>query len=368
MTAQTQPSKLPWPQPPKGRDNFYHSIGLLDPMLCEQQEVRLSKYTRIVKVWNVGSRIGKALLGEAAIQASNDLRKHDWNDLSFKSIEGSHTIHAAFPHLGARLGGEHTQYYRRFDQADSAIEVRFARNTNMDANKMQEIAGRDLQTAVTALRLLRLSGVGLIGPVAIIAHAPSGIGSGMTFGNPSDPILARPRGAPKVLQLRRSDCAEVRRIFRALERKLPGPVQLALGRLNLSTTRSAVEDRIVDAVVGLEAIYLTKESAELSYRLAIRISAHQEPDAKGRMDLFNKVRFLYDVRSRLVHGGIEKLSTYGKFNSNKHFSNEIELVDFARDILRQGCKSVVMDLSRAHDWKTYHQRMDNAALSGATFG
>lgn len=359
--------KMPWPDPPKGQEHFYYSIGLLNPLLCQQQEIRVSKYTRILKVRNVKSRYGKALLGQEARQESQNLQDRVWNDDSFKSTTGSHTVYSAFRHLGVPLPGDNHHYYRRYEHSDSTIEVRFGSDSKENSNEMYEIADREFRNVMTSLRLIRTSSVKIIGPFAISAHLGAGVTSALSLGNPNDPILTSRPKSDRLLELTRADCTEIKRIFKALNSDLPPSVQLALRRMNLSITREAIEDQIVDAVVGLEALYLPEGDAELSYRLAIRSAAHQEANPKKRMEIFNKTKRLYEIRSKIVHGNINELKNMKRIKSGGYFSNEIDLLEYARNILREGCKSILLDLFRGNAWNTYHERIDRAALLGTKF-
>jgi hypothetical protein len=50
---------------------------------------------------------------------------------------------------------------------------------------------------------------------------------------------------------------------------------VALERLNSQYTRDLIADRVIDAVIGLEALYIDKGEGELSYRIALRCA--QQP-------------------------------------------------------------------------------------------
>jgi len=357
----------PWPDPPKGRDHFYYSISLLNPVLCQQKYLKLSLNTRILKVRNVKNRVGKYILGQDAIKASNKFGKLKWNSRSFKNTKGSHFVYPAFSHTGIPLLGTYEQYLRRYDHTDSVVEVRFSKNEKLNSNEMKRIAVRELEHLITALRLIKISGAGLIGPVALEVLKASGVNSGISFGSPNDPILSCPSPYNELLVLRYVDCQEIKPLFLALNGELPISVKLALRRLNLSMTRQAREDQILDAVIGLEAIYLRNAASELTFRLATRSSAHLEARPEFRIELFNKVKLLYEVRSKLVHGGIERLNQFKKLKPPGIFRDEAELVEFARDVLRAACRSTILDLSNGCKWKNYHTNMDNAALSGIKF-
>jgi hypothetical protein len=80
-------------------------------------------------------------------------------------------------------------------------------------------------------------------------------------------------------------------------------VALARSRLVSALLRPDPTDGVVDAVVAWEALF-GDSSGELRFRIAAAMAWLLAPDdADSRDALFTEVRDLYDVRSRLVHGG-----------------------------------------------------------------
>ncbi|PYI92551.1 MAG: hypothetical protein DME97_09545 [Verrucomicrobia bacterium] len=53
---------------------------------------------------------------------------------------------------------------------------------------------------------------------------------------------------------------------------------------------------------ALEAIFSPDKAAELKFRVAARIASYLEPAGAGRLELYKKVRKLYDARSAAAHG------------------------------------------------------------------
>lgn len=77
--------------------------------------------------------------------------------------------------------------------------------------------------------------------------------------------------------------------------------RLALRRLSESTVRSTSVDKIVDAVIGLEAILLDGKSGELRQRFALNygsICANKD----DRLRWYGDALAAYDLRSAIVHG------------------------------------------------------------------
>lgn len=81
-------------------------------------------------------------------------------------------------------------------------------------------------------------------------------------------------------------------------------LQIPIRRLVASGLRKDREDSFIDCVIGLEALLSTEsERTELSYKFRVRGSVLLSKHRQERKELINKLKRLYDLRSRLVHGG-----------------------------------------------------------------
>lgn len=78
-------------------------------------------------------------------------------------------------------------------------------------------------------------------------------------------------------------------------------IRTALRRFNLGCERPIFEDRLIDFVIALEALLLDSQG-ELSYRIALRGAALLGDAPTEREDYFIRLRKLYELRSRIVHG------------------------------------------------------------------
>lgn len=102
------------------------------------------------------------------------------------------------------------------------------------------------------------------------------------------------------------------------------PLGIALGRFTDGYEKLKLEDRIIDYMIGLEALYLQEESAELSYRIAHRTAVLLSDDKKERQEVFTKIRHSYDLRSKILHG--------------KTYHLALDNVWYVEDILRRSIK------------------------------
>lgn len=122
---------------------------------------------------------------------------------------------------------------------------------------------------------------------------------------------------------------------------------VALRKFNRSHDVPNVFEQIVDLATALEAALLggEKDSDGLSLRLRLRASALLATDGDSGDALFKDIANLYDIRSRLVHGGqipekdlkkiIGKISTVPEI-AMEHFGIATDYaVDRMRDIVRR---------------------------------
>lgn len=78
---------------------------------------------------------------------------------------------------------------------------------------------------------------------------------------------------------------------------------VALRRFALAEGRDSAVDALVDYVVALEGVLLPGLRDELRHRFGLNGAWWLGGDADERRELFDTLRDLYDLRSRLVHGG-----------------------------------------------------------------
>lgn len=85
-------------------------------------------------------------------------------------------------------------------------------------------------------------------------------------------------------------------------------IEYAIKRFRNSIERYLPDDPecLLEYAIALEAIYLSDSSTvrgELTYRLSLRVARFLKEDYKDREELFKLIRDLYDLRSKIAHGG-----------------------------------------------------------------
>ena len=120
---------------------------------------------------------------------------------------------------------------------------------------------------------------------------------------------SHPRFA-KEYQLKASDAEPIKKLYSRLRTArasivLPH-VNLALRRFGYGCERAFPEDRLLDFMIGLEALFL-RETDELSLRLAQRCAIHVSEEPAQRKLIFASMRRAYAMRSKVAHGkGLRK--------------------------------------------------------------
>ena len=101
-----------------------------------------------------------------------------------------------------------------------------------------------------------------------------------------------------------------RQLHRAFNNAHSGPnsrvTHIALSRLYEVMRHKDPADRLIDAWIALESLFLSDNTAELKFRAAMRIAGFS--DSPDSLAVYDFVRRSYDMRSKLVHGGLPKLA------------------------------------------------------------
>ena len=80
-------------------------------------------------------------------------------------------------------------------------------------------------------------------------------------------------------------------------------LDLALRYYNSAKERENNEDKLIDYMIVLEALYLSEE-LELGFKLSHRVATLLGEDEPKRREIFNNMRNLYALRSKIVHGNL----------------------------------------------------------------
>ncbi|TFD72137.1 HEPN domain-containing protein [Cryobacterium sp. Hb1] len=138
---------------------------------------------------------------------------------------------------------------------------------------------------------------------------PAGYFSALRLPPPPTGSLSESRHvalSPSSQQWSRTLIDEFTRAWHAVQ-NAPNPIKLALRRLARTVERSVPEDTTIDLMIAAEALYLSKDEGELSYRLSLRaalwLDASSPEECLKTMKLFQSA---YSMRSKVAHGNTLK--------------------------------------------------------------
>ena len=158
-----------------------------------------------------------------------------------------------------------------------------------------------LDKIISALRLLK---DGRFGPAMICAFnltlgvvAHSQILGDRTAVYAENPYVLEQQDIPKLHSFWQK--------FRHIDFDTEPIIALSMKRLNYAQERGLLEDKLIDLMIGFEALFMRQsEKHELSYHLAIRTAILLGSDQESKKEIFDTMRAGYELRSKIVHGEI----------------------------------------------------------------
>lgn len=167
-----------------------------------------------------------------------------------------------------------------------------------------QIARKQFDEACSALRLYK-SGAVSHDYIRIVSTSWELHGGTYTLSS----IGMRPAIGPQHL-LSKEEVAEFLRFwefFQRVRKKKQKRTDIALRRFNFAYERVRPEDKLIDYLIGFEALLLKgDERQELEYRLALRGSVLLGKTPEERQAVFKELKTAYRERSNIVHGGAIK--------------------------------------------------------------
>jgi hypothetical protein len=202
-----------------------------------------------------------------------------------------------------------TWMYAPAETSDFIMERLYERNKIVrDPNDVSEIGNDDskeglsktqtlFELAISALRSLKSSAIfrdSIIESEVLTFHPMLGTARLRQL---SEMIL---RGETCIIE--EKEIPEIKKIFDFLMAEKDSRFNVAQRRLFLGMERSNLEDRLIDYMIGLEALYLPDGNLELSFRLSLRIAFLLYTNPNERKEAYYFIKDLYDTRSAIVHG------------------------------------------------------------------
>ncbi|APV45116.1 hypothetical protein Dform_01797 [Dehalogenimonas formicexedens] len=116
-------------------------------------------------------------------------------------------------------------------------------------------------------------------------------------------------------------------------RELPpnSAIRFALRRWDIVSERFNEDDTLIDYWIAFESLFTPDSSQEVRYRASIRIAAFVGNSPEERTSIFKQLKESYDLRSKIVHGGVQKIS------------NKSGVISNTRSYLRRALLMLVLD-------------------------
>jgi len=88
------------------------------------------------------------------------------------------------------------------------------------------------------------------------------------------------------------------------------PIYNALYRFNSSYERRTLSDRLIELMIGMEALF--GDEAYQRYKIPLRCACMLYPPGEERKQAFTTIKQFYDERSAIIHGGRLELDSNSK--------------------------------------------------------
>lgn len=141
-------------------------------------------------------------------------------------------------------------------------------------------------------------------------------------------------------------------------------LKTGLDRFNFAYERNKHEDRLIDLMIALEALFFKEEGeserGEYRYRISLRTAVFLENEPTDRNTIFKTTREAYDLRSKIVHGSDVDLSKQLQIDGKQFHIHE--LVDTIEEYVRKSIKLFIIKLQEKKHEEIIDE-IDDAILS-----
>jgi len=129
-------------------------------------------------------------------------------------------------------------------------------------------------------------------------------------------------------------------------------LSVAIRRFSLANERIKYEDEIIDQLICAEALFLSSDGnqGELGYKLSLRAAKFIENDINNQEALFDFMKKVYNIRSKIIHGVFIPEKDFPKKADGLPFSYN-ELCIEIEKYLRIALKKAILILSKPDNKK-----------------
>jgi len=332
----------------------HYSIALIDNLETDVEEVQFSDNLRCIRLDLITEPRAEKLLGEEPFKVA-------------KQIATEGPLKDGYRMASYRSSLTYSTVDRAAELSNCALEWRF---TGEVADAFNENYDRDIPTklfsdVITSLRLLKVGLVGRFAARHIIEGDPSGLEGPWSKGEALfyQPSLMNIHNRYVLLQ---DEVENLREIFRKVSDCKSLQILIALGRFNRQYAREEDIDRLIDIMVGFEALYLKGVGSELEFRLAARTARHLGKDSNQKKEIYNCLLYAYRLRSAIVHGSARELRAH-KLLHKGGWNTPYVMLEQLSSLLRNAICSILLDVGEKRFSLNFHQKLDEALILGKDF-
>ncbi len=345
----------------------HYGVSLLNNLLSDIQEVKLSDHLRIIRLDMITDVRGRSLLSQEAVSESTAISERVTQLLRSPQliVEGLHV--ASFPSVHG-----YPIYYRVKEVSNHALEWVYVGEgadpfeTSYERSKCTEAFSRVL----LAIRLLENSGS--VSRFPAIHHVNKGGQIKISEADyyyerevPSNRLDTFTDLVPSALRITSGFENTIRNIFLAINNFSDVRIDIALSRFSRFWSRDEELDRLIDLVVAFEAIYLGKdENTELQFKVSARVARHIGENAQDRTNKFNAISSAYRIRSDILHGKIDREGCEKKCK-RANLPSFSSLVSHLKDILAKGLRQLLLNETKETFQKDFHKKLDMKLIAGS---
>jgi hypothetical protein len=153
-------------------------------------------------------------------------------------------------------------------------------------------------------------------------------------GYPSELSELRYSSKP-VKTITRNSLEKIKQLLAVLEELNENSIYLAVRRLNKCFVREDGDDALIDAAIGIELLLGDNSTEATSYKLRMRAAALSKVSGNrfAALEMKKRVEYLYNARSKLVHGRPPKGTVSLVNNSDAHRTDVIAARNVLRDLI-----------------------------------
>lgn len=324
----------------------------LDNFFSAADEVELSPLVKIVRIDRLKDSRVQDLLGPALVDAVASVAENPSQETVMLPVERSMTS-AIPPRV---VGGSRFTLQWHYT---GTVAVPFNENYDRKA-PMNQFAH-----ALCSLRLLKDGYVGRLPTRHWIKGDPAGFDGRIQFGPEYLDSDFNVINHGDIYLLESSKAEELRRIFSKVSSIKATSLHVSVTRFGRLYAREDPVDELLDLIVALESLYLPATSGELAFRLASRAAVHLGgKDGRKKYEVFQLIKELYDLRSKVVHGsiaGIHSTSLKGVEGLTV-----MQALEIGRDFLRRGLNGVLLEVGEDRH-KEWAHHLDALMVKGEPF-